>query len=225
MPRSNKIILTVIALIAITFVIINEANIRPKLNLVNDAKKLKEVLENMKLPEDTKQIIIDNSYKIDNKTYDFKGYGVIFLEENYSFFLQRNDMCTMKLPYSEEIMFQDEPCPEYRLFNNIKIPLKIEGHGLYEEDGEFVFKGSESVNFITYNNKEYRILKFNDDGIIITRKSSKDNNKLKEEDFNKTIIDDDSYIDNYEEYITVIIDKNKKLEGSGRKNDPFIINE
>lgn len=225
MPRSNKIILTVIALIAITFVIINEANTRPKINLVNDAKKLKQVLENMKLPDKTEQILIEDSYKIDDKTYNFKGYGVIFLEEDYSFFLQRNDMCTMKLPYSDDIMFQDEPCPEYRLFNNIKIPLKTEGAGLYEEDGQFVFKGSESLNYITYNDKEYRILKFNDEGIVITRKSSKKNNKLKEEDYKKTIIEDDSYIDNYEDYIIVTLDKNINLKGSGRKNDPFIINE
>ena len=39
------------------------------------------------------------------------------------------------------------------------------------------------------------------------------------------IIENDSYIDNYEDYIIVTLDKNINLKGSGRKNDPFIINE
>ena len=221
MPKEHKIILFIIALIAVSFVIINEANTRPKLNLVNDAKKLKQILENMKLPEDTKQILINDSYQIDDKTYDFKGYGVIFLEKNYSFFLQRNDMCTMKLPYSDDIMFQDEPCPEYRLFHDIKIPLKENGSGLYEDDGEFIFKGSESLNYIKYKDKDYRILKFNEEGIVITRKSSKKENKLNEKDYKKTIVDNDSYIDNYENYVIEVLDKDTILTGSGRKNDPF----
>ena len=69
MPRSNKIILTVIALIAITFIVINEANTRPKINLVNDAKKVKQVLENMKLPDETEQILIEDSYILNISRY------------------------------------------------------------------------------------------------------------------------------------------------------------
>lgn len=215
----------VITLTAITIIFINEKNLRPKINLVKDAEKIKKQLESLELPKKAEQIIIDNSYKLNNVKHKIDGYGVIFFEEYYSFFLQRDNMCTMKLPYSDDIMFQDEPCPEYRLFNNIKIPLKIEGAGLYEENDEFIFKGSESLNYITYKEKDYRILKFNNDGIVITRKSSEKDNKLSNDDYIKTIIDNESYINNYEEYIIVILDKNTQLEGSGRKNDPYIIKE
>lgn len=225
MPKSHKILIMVITLTAITIIFINEKNLRPKINLVKDAEKIKKQLESLELPKKAEQIIIDNSYKLNNVKHKIDGYGVIFFEEDYSFFLQRENMCTMKLPYSDDIMFQDEPCPEYRLFNNIKIPLKIEGAGLYEENDEFIFKGSESLNYITYKEKDYRILKFNNDGIVITRKSSEKDNKLSNDDYIKTIIDNESYINNYEEYIIVILDKNTQLEGSGRKNDPYIIKE
>ena len=138
MPKSHKIIIMVIALTAITIIFLNEKNIRPKINLVRDAEKIKAQIESLNLPEITKQVLIDNSYVINNISYNVKGYGVIFLEEDYSFFLQRNNMCTMKLPYSDEIMFQDVPCPEYRLFNNVKIPLKTESDGLYEINNEYI---------------------------------------------------------------------------------------
>ncbi|MEG0266769.1 MAG: hypothetical protein RR659_03895 [Bacilli bacterium] len=45
MPKSNKIVILVIAFIAITFITINEIRMRPKLNLVNDAKKIKEIIK------------------------------------------------------------------------------------------------------------------------------------------------------------------------------------
>ena len=46
--KRNIIIISLVLFISISFVVINEINTRPKLNLVKDAKKIKEVLENTK---------------------------------------------------------------------------------------------------------------------------------------------------------------------------------
>lgn len=223
MPKSHKIIIMVIALTALTIIFLNERNIRPKINLVKDAEKIKKQIETLKLPKITKQILIDNSYMINNIKHKINGYGVIFLEEDYSFFLQRDNMCVMKLPYSDDIMFQDVPCPEYRLFNNVKIPLKEEGDGLYKENNEYIFKGSNSINYINYNDKLYRIVKFTDNGFVISGKY-KGKEKLSKKLYEKTILKD-SYIDNYKDYIILNFNKNILLEGSGRKEDPYYIKD
>lgn len=223
MPRSHKIIIMVIAIIALTIIFINEKNLRPKVNLVKDAEKIKKEIEALNPPKKAEQILINNSYILNNIKYKVDGYGVIFLEDDYSFFLQRDNMCTMKLPYSDEIMFQDVPCPEYRLFNDVKIPLKEEGDGLYKVNDEYIFKGSNSINYITYNDNLYRIIKFTADGFLIAG-DYKGKEKLSKSLYEETILDD-SYIDNYKDYTILKFSNNTLLEGAGKKEEPYKIKE
>ena len=70
------------------------------------------------------EIVIDNQYELDSKTYYVEGNGIIFLEEDYSVMLSRNGMCAMKMPYSDKVMFQEEECPNYRLVEGKKIVVK-----------------------------------------------------------------------------------------------------
>ena len=66
--KRNIIIISLVLFISISFVVINEINTRPKLNLVKDAKKIKEVLENTKR-NGHEEIIINDGYKINDKKH------------------------------------------------------------------------------------------------------------------------------------------------------------
>ncbi|MEG0909510.1 MAG: hypothetical protein RSH78_04015 [Bacilli bacterium] len=239
MPKSNKIIILVIAFIAITFITINEIRMRPKLNLVNDAKKIKEIIKKTNKQNKEEQIIINNQYKIENKKYKIKGTGVIFLEENYSFFIGRNNMCAMKMTYSNDIMFQNKPCPTYRMFNSIKLPIKEKGDGLYKD---LSFKGKDPDNYVILNDKLFRILNFKNGNmnLVSTYYSDKidleDYNKeniikiekLNLSDFETTKYKNTSFIskefDENKIYTVITLKNVKKIRGNGEINDPFILN-
>lgn len=120
----NKIILLIIIVILLIPIVINEINLRPKLKLISDVEKILDNIEGYDSQENILEVLIVDEYKIDNKTYKVKGNGVIFLEDNPSVMLSRNGMCAMKLPYSDEIMFQEEECPKYRLINGEKVITK-----------------------------------------------------------------------------------------------------
>lgn len=124
MNKKTKLILVLIILIFVIAVIINEVKMRPKLNLINDVKKIYSNIENLEYKEETIEILINNKYIINNKEYIVKGHGVIFVEDNPSVMLSRNGMCAMKLPHNSNILFQDEECPNYRLINGEKIVVK-----------------------------------------------------------------------------------------------------
>lgn len=120
MDKKSKIILIVITIIMIIPIVINEIKLRPKLSLINDIKSIIKDIEKYDYHGETIEVIIDNKYTINNKEHKIKGQGVIFLEDNYSVMLSRNGMCAMKMSYSDEIMFQNEECPKYRLINGSK---------------------------------------------------------------------------------------------------------
>lgn|SRR5574344_804023 len=120
MDKKSKIILIVITIIMIIPIVINEIKLRPKLSLINDVKSIIKDIEKYDYHGETIEVIIDNKYTINNKEHKIKGQGVIFLEDNYSVMLSRNGMCAMKMSYSDEIMFQNEECPKYRLINGSK---------------------------------------------------------------------------------------------------------
>lgn len=120
MKNKDKIIIGVIIILIITPIIINEIVMRPRLALINDVNKIVEIIKKTELPVMTKEIVIDNGFKINNKNYEVKGRGVIFLEKNYSVMLSRNGMCALKMDYDDKIMFQKEECPNYRLVNGEK---------------------------------------------------------------------------------------------------------
>lgn len=124
MNIKSRIILVVIAVALLIPIGINEVKLRPKLKLINDVKNILENIEGYNSQENILEILIVDEYKIDGKTYKVKGNGVIFLEDSPSVMLSRNDMCAMKLPYSDEIMFQEEECPKYRLVNGEKVIVK-----------------------------------------------------------------------------------------------------
>lgn len=117
MTTKHKIVLVVIITILVIPIIINEAKLRPKIKLINDVKSIVDKIEDYDYHGSTMEVLINNEYTINNKIYKIKGNGVIFLEDNYSVMLSRNGMCAMKMPYSDEIMFQEEVCPEYRLID------------------------------------------------------------------------------------------------------------
>jgi len=120
MKTKDKIIVGVIIILIITPIIINEVVMRPRLALINDVNKIVEIIKKTELPVMTKEIVIDNGFKINNKNYEVKGHGVIFLEKNYSVMLSRDGMCALKMDYDDKIMFQKEECPNYRLVNGEK---------------------------------------------------------------------------------------------------------
>ena len=115
MTKKEILIVTVIVLLIVIPIIINEYFLQRKLSLVNDVKNIVSILEKIEMPEMTKEILINNKYILNDKEYIVKGHGVIFLDSDYSVMLSRNGMCAMKLPYEEEVMFQKYECPEYRL--------------------------------------------------------------------------------------------------------------
>ena len=120
MKTKDKIIVGVIIILIITPIIINEVVMRPRLALINDVSEIIEIIKKTELPVMTKEIVIDNGFKINNKKYEVKGHGVIFLEKNYSVMLSRDGMCALKMDYDDKIMFQKEECPNYRLVNGEK---------------------------------------------------------------------------------------------------------
>ena len=120
MKNKDKIIIGVIIILIITPIIINEIVMRPRIALINDVNKIVEIIKKTELLVMTKEIFIDNGFKINNKNYEVKGRGVIFLEKNYSVMLSRNGMCALKMDYDDKIMFQKEECPNYRLVNGEK---------------------------------------------------------------------------------------------------------
>lgn len=119
--KNRNIILVAIVIIVLIPIIINEINMRPKLSLVNDVKKILKNIKDYDYKDETVEIVIDNGYTLNSKTYKIKGKGIIFIEENSSVMLSRNGMCAMKLPYSEDIMLQNEECPNYRLVDGEKM--------------------------------------------------------------------------------------------------------
>ena len=124
MTTKEKLVLVGIIIAVIIPIIVNEINLRPKLNLINDVKDIIEIVEKTELPVMPKEIIIDNGFEINGKKYNVKGHGVIFLEKNYSIMLSRNGMCALKMDYEEKVMFQKEECPNYRLVNGEKKIVK-----------------------------------------------------------------------------------------------------
>lgn len=171
MSKKEKIVIIVIILLLSIPIIINEIKIRPKLNLINDVKKILKNIDDYKQEKDspTKEYIIDNGYTIDNKNYKVDGSGVIFVDNDSSVFLNRDGMCAMKVPYSEEIMIQYEKCPVYRVFNNIKTPLTNDGSGLYKEEDGYIYKGDNLDNFIIYNDDLWNIVSFEDGNMKIIK--------------------------------------------------------
>lgn len=123
MSRKYKIALVIIFLIFICAIVIKEIEMRPKLNLIKDVEKILKNIKNVKYTE-TIEIIIDNGYVIDDKLYQVDGKGVIFIEDSTSVMLSRDGMCAMKLPYSDDIMLQEEVCPNYRLVDGEKIVVE-----------------------------------------------------------------------------------------------------
>ena len=124
MNIKEKIALGIIILIVIIPIVINEINIRTKLALINDVKEILVIINEYEYGKETKEIVIANEYEFDSKIYKVDGQGIIFLEENPSVMLSRDGMCAMKLPYKDEVMFQEEECPTYRLVNGEKVVVK-----------------------------------------------------------------------------------------------------
>lgn len=198
--NSNTKILIVLIIIITLPIIINEVLMSEKKQLINDANKILKIINN----EENKynEIIINNNFILNNKEYEVKGTGIIFLDDD-TFFLGTKDKCIMKLNYSEKIMYQDEPCPIYRMFNGIKNKIVTSGSGLYQDDDRFYFKGKDVYNYVLYDEKIWNIVEFNNDGMKL---------------INKRNIEYDN------EYETVIIDKDILIkEGIGSIKDPYII--
>ncbi len=164
MSKKEKILILIVFMAAAVPIVINEINIRPKLSLINDVKKILKNIDNYELFEDgvAEEYIIDNGYTIDDISYTVKGTGVIFVDESNSVFLNRDGMCAMKVPYSDDIMIQYEECPVYRMFNGIKTPIVTDDSGLYEDTDMYVYKGNDLSNYIIYNNELWNIVSFND---------------------------------------------------------------
>lgn len=198
--NSNTKILIVLIIIITLPIIINEVLMSEKKQLINDANKILKIINN----EENKynEIIINNNFILNNKEYEVKGTGIIFLDDD-TFFLGTKDKCIMKLNYSEKIMYQDEPCPIYRMFNGIKNKIVTSGSGLYQDNDRFYFKGKDVYNYVLYDEKIWNIVEFNNDGMKL---------------INKRNIEYDN------EYETVIIDKDILIkEGIGSIKDPYII--
>lgn len=147
---------------------------QPKQILIRSGNKIKNIIEKKAKKNQLEQILINYNYKIDNKTYNTFGKGVIFLEDNYSFFLEFCGKCIIKMPYEDELMFQDSACPIYRMFSGIKFKVVKLGDGLYYEDEKYVFKGDNLDNNLLLNNKVYKIKSFDEDILILN-----DNTKIK----------------------------------------------
>lgn len=124
MKKKNIIIIIIVFLVLLIPIILNEISLRPKLSLIKDVEKILENIEGYSISKDIIEILINDGYKINNKHYNVKGKGVIFIEEKPSVMLSRNGMCAMKLPHSDDIMFQNEECPNYRLINGEKVVSK-----------------------------------------------------------------------------------------------------
>lgn len=176
MSKRDKILIMIVILVAIIPIIINEIKIRPKLNLINDVKKILRNIDNYKFSDEelSKEYIIDNGYTIDGKDYKVNGNGVIFIDKSNSVFLNRNGMCAMKLPYSEEVMIQYEECPVYRMFNGIKTPIAIKDSGLFQDNDSYIYKGKDLNNYVIYKDNLWNILSFEDGNVKII-KSNYDN--------------------------------------------------
>ena len=219
--KRNIIIISLVLFISISFVVINEINTRPKLNLVKDAKKIKEVLENTKR-NGHEEIIINDGYKINDKKYNVKGYGVIFLESDYSFFLQRDGMCVMKMIYSDDIMFQDTPCPEYRMVRQFKLPLDEE---FYKLGDSYYFRGKNPKNYIVYNNELYRILELNKNYIRIISSSFIDDGKISDAIYKKTLYKNKSFIIKNKNYEIITLENVIYKNGEGKIENPYEVED
>lgn len=173
MSKKEKILILIVFTVAVIPIVINEINIRPKLNLINDVKKILKNIDDYELTEDgiAEEYIIDNGYAIHDTEYDVKGTGVIFIDKSNSVFLNRDGMCAMKVPYSDDIMIQYEECPVYRMFNGIKTPIVTDDSGLYKESDKYVYKGNNLSNYIMYDNELWNIVSFSDGNIKLIKSS------------------------------------------------------
>lgn len=171
MSKKEKLLILIVLVAAVVPIIINEIKIRPKLNLINDVKKILKNINNYELNEDgiAEEYIIDNGYTIHGDKYEVKGTGVVFLDKSNSVFLNRDGMCAMKVPYSEEIMIQYEECPVYRMFNGIKTPIVNNDSGLYKEEDNYIYKGNDLSNYIMYDDKLWNIVSFSDGNIKLIK--------------------------------------------------------
>ena len=172
MKRKDKIIVIIIFLVLIIPIIINEINIRPKLKLIDDVEKILLNYSKIDKSNDSPyEVIINNGYKIDNKYTEVEGTGVIFVDKDVSVMLSRNNMCAMKLPYQDKIMFQNESCPQYKMFNGIKLPIVNSNDGLYKQDNLYLYKGNVDNNYVLFNNIYFRIYSFKNNTIKLVKDS------------------------------------------------------
>ncbi len=222
----KKYIIFVILLIVLP-ILVNELINRPKYNLINDGKKLLDNVStyvknnNVSLEE----IVINNKYEMNNKTYNVKGEGVIFIDKTISFMLSRSNMCVMKLDNSDNIMIQDGICPSYRMFNGIKEKIVSSGNGLYKEDDYYIYKGKGVSNLLLYDNSLWYILKIDNTSIkIVSLTSIGSTSYLTLEDYNNSISDGTflvkSMIGNE---VKELSRESLYVEGYGLINDPYII--
>ena len=123
MNKISKVVILISIGIFVALVALKEVKVRPKLNLINDVKKIVANIENANYKGNILEILIDGGYELNSKKYTVDGEGVIFLEEDYSVMLSRDGMCAIKMPYSDKIMFQEAECPNYRLKDNKKVVI------------------------------------------------------------------------------------------------------
>ena len=171
MSKKEKILILIVFIAAVVPIAINEIKIRPKLNLINDVKRILKNIDSYELTEAgiAEEYIIDNGYTIHNTNYNVKGTGVMFIDKSNSVFLNRDGMCAMKVPYSNDIMIQYEECPVYRMFNGIKTPIATKNSGLYKEDDKYIYRGNDLSNYIMYNNALWNIVSFSDGNMKLIR--------------------------------------------------------
>ena len=89
MSKKEKILILIVFVAAAVPIVINEINIRPKLNLINDVKKILKNIDSYELTDDgiAEEFIVYDGYTIHGDHYDVKGTGVIFIDKSNSVFL------------------------------------------------------------------------------------------------------------------------------------------
>ena len=183
----NKKVIICLILIVLVPVIINEIYNRPKYNLISDAEKILNNVDNYVKNSDIslEEILIDNKYTLNKDTYKVSASGIVIIDEGINLLLSKDNMCVIKLSDSD-MMFQKEKCPEYRMFNGIKEKIVSSGSGLYKENDKYVYKGKNSSNLLIYNEGLYYILEIDDNYFKIVSLTNISEDKLTNEEYSNT---------------------------------------
>lgn len=132
-------------------------------DLINETNS---IVNTIKKDIETKEIDKNIEYDLNNESLFKKAHkGIAFVDINkkITVILESYPFCAYyKEILTNDVIIKSGVCDNYKLINNAIMKVVTTGNGLYEQDGKYIFKGSNVDNYVKYNDNLYQIISIGD---------------------------------------------------------------